>query len=115
MRIIDEEKLDFKNVLIVPKRSKLESRSNVDLRRTFNFKNSGKTWTGVPIMVSNMDTTGTFEMATKLYDHKMITCIHKHKSLNQWAEFLRNHDNTILNHIAISIGISDLILRNLQI
>jgi GMP reductase len=108
MRIIEEEKLDFKNVLIVPKRSKLESRSNVNLNRNFNFKNSGMNWSGIPIMVSNMDTTGTFEMAEKLFEYKMITCIHKHYNLAEWAEFLRNiKDSNILNHIAISIGIGD--------
>ena len=63
MRLISDTKLDFRDVLILPKRSTLSSRSEVSLERTFNFKNSKQTWTGVPIMVSNMDTTGTFEMA----------------------------------------------------
>ena len=58
MRIINDIKLDFKDVLILPKRSTLESRSQVNISRTFKFKNSGKEWTGIPIMVSNMDTTG---------------------------------------------------------
>ena len=46
MRIINDVKLDFKDVLILPKRSTLESRSQVELTRTFKFKNSGATWTG---------------------------------------------------------------------
>ena len=57
MRIINDVKLDFKDVLILPKRSTLESRSQVDIMRTFKFKNSGMEWTGVPI-IDNMDTTG---------------------------------------------------------
>ena len=63
MYIDNEVKLDFKDVLIRPKRSNLTSRSEVDLEREFTFKHSSVKWKGVPIMISNMDTTGTFEMA----------------------------------------------------
>lgn len=113
MRIINDVKLDFKDVLILPKRSTLKSRSDVDISRTFKFKNSGATWTGVPIMVSNMDTTGTFEMARKLYDFKMLTCIHKYYSLEEWANFFESIkkdpqvDKDIINHFVVSTGILD--------
>jgi GMP reductase len=113
MWIIDDIKLDFKDVLILPKRSKLVSRSEVNLFRTFTFKNLGVTWSGVPIMVANMDTTGTFEMAEELYKHKMITCIHKHYNINQWEEFLYRNNKDILNYITVSIGISDNDIRKL--
>jgi GMP reductase len=53
-RIEDDIKLDFKDVLIRPKRSTLKSRSQVSLERTFKFKHSNFTWTGVPIMAANM-------------------------------------------------------------
>ena len=43
MKIEQEIKLDFKDVLFRPKRSTLSSRSEVNLERTFTFKNSGKT------------------------------------------------------------------------
>lgn len=59
-------KLDFKDVLIRPKRSTLKSRADVDLTREFIFRNSKKTYAGIPIMASNMDTVGTFEMAKQL-------------------------------------------------
>lgn len=113
MRIINDVKLDFKDVLILPKRSTLKSRSEVDISRTFKFKNSGATWTGVPIMVSNMDTTGTFEMARKLYDFKMLTCIHKHYSLEEWGNFFESItkdsqvDKDIINYFVVSTGILD--------
>ena len=55
MRIEDDIKLDFKDVLIRPKRSTLSSRKQVDLNRTYKFKHSGFEWTGVPIMAANMD------------------------------------------------------------
>ena len=111
MRIINDIKLDFKDVLILPKRSTLESRSNVNITRTFKFKNSGATWTGVPIMVSNMDTTGTFKMAKRLFEFKMLTCIHKHYGLEEWSNFFEdiksNYDKSVLNHFVVSTGILD--------
>lgn len=81
-RIETEPKLDFKDVLIRPKRSTLKSRADVDLVREYTFRNSKKSYTGVPVMSSNMDTTGTFEMATALAANKMFTCIHKHYTVS---------------------------------
>jgi GMP reductase len=77
MRIEDEIKLDFKDVLIRPKRSTLSSRKEVDLNRTYKFKHSGFEWTGVPIMASNMDGVGTLAVAQELYNHRMFTCLVK--------------------------------------
>ena len=77
MRIEDEIKLTFDDVLIRPKRSTLVSRSEVVLERQFKFRHTNETWTGVPIFSANMDTTGTFETAITLQKHKMLTAIHK--------------------------------------
>ena len=57
-------KLDFHNVLIRPKRSTINSRSDVNLKRGFRFKNcnSLKSWEGVPIVAANMDTIGCFDV-----------------------------------------------------
>ena len=73
MKIENEIKLDFIDVLIRPKRSTLSSRSQVDLVKTVNFVNSKQSWTGVPIITSNMDTIGTFEMYNKLKEYRIIT------------------------------------------
>ena len=70
-------KLDFSNVLIRPKRSTINSRSEVDLNRTFKFKYSSYDWTGVPIISANMDTTGTFQVHESLRNHNIITALHK--------------------------------------
>ena len=78
MKLENDIKLDFGDVLIRPKRSTLGSRSEVNPLRTIKFANSRASWTGVPIMASNMDTTGTFEMYRELSEHKMLTCFHKH-------------------------------------
>lgn len=40
MRIENDIKLDFKDVLIRPKRSTIASRADVDLVRTFSFRHS---------------------------------------------------------------------------
>lgn len=106
MIIENDIKLDFKDVLIRPRRSSVKSRADVDLNCTFNFKHvDDYVWHGVPIMISNMDTTGTFKMVTSAYNHNMFVCVHKHYSLIDWIRF---RDNTttddIYNHFAISCG-----------
>uniref|UniRef100_A0A3B4TTF0 GMP reductase n=1 Tax=Seriola dumerili TaxID=41447 RepID=A0A3B4TTF0_SERDU len=65
-RIENDIKLDFKDVLLRPKRSTLKSRSEVDLMRSFTFRNSKGSYRGIPIIAANMDTVGTFEMALAL-------------------------------------------------
>jgi len=96
-------KFDFKDVLIRPKRSTLRSRSEVSLDRTYTFRNSGATWTGVPIMAANMDTTGTFEMAVAFSRQKTCVAIHKHYSVADWAAFAAKHPDC-LNFVAASAG-----------
>jgi len=99
MLIEEDIKLDFKDVLIRPKRSTLRSRKEVDLTRIYTFRHSQNKWEGIPIMASNMSTIGTFEMAKAFYHFKMFTCIHKHYSVLQWVE--QTFDT---NLIAPSIG-----------
>ena len=60
MRIENDVKLDFKDVLIRPKRSTLTTRSDVDISREYRFRHTGTEYAGIPIVASNMDTTGTF-------------------------------------------------------
>ena len=90
-RLDSDVKLDFKDVLVRPKRSTLKSRAEVrgetaeargglagtflqvDLHREFIFRNSKKTFNGVPVIASNMDTVGTFEMAAALSE---VTCVY---------------------------------------
>uniref|UniRef100_A0A287CWK2 GMP reductase n=1 Tax=Ictidomys tridecemlineatus TaxID=43179 RepID=A0A287CWK2_ICTTR len=85
--IDNDVKLDFKDVLLRPKRSTLKSRSEVDLTRSFSFRNSKQMYNGVPIIAANMDTVGTFEMAKVLCKFSLFTAVHKHYSLHQWQEF----------------------------
>jgi hypothetical protein len=78
-----EVKLDFKDVLIRPSLTDLSSRREVSLLRKFNFKHHDTKWEGIPIMAANMDTTGTFEIAEVLGAEKLITCLHKHYTVEE--------------------------------
>ena len=84
MRIKEEIKLNFDDVLMEPKRSTLSSRRDVDLTRQFNFRNSGKILNFLPIFASNMDGVGTFSMAKVLQEYKMMTVITKTTTVDQW-------------------------------
>jgi GMP reductase len=100
MRIEQDIKLDYKDVLFKPKRSKLESRRDVDLTRTFKFHH-GNEWTGVPIMSSNMDGVGTFAMAKVLQEHKMITVMRKHYSVDDWT---KNAKGVKMKYLSVCTG-----------
>ena len=101
MRIEDEIKLDFKDVLIRPKRSTLSSRKEVDLTRTYKFKHSRAEWTGVPVMAANMDGVGTLEMAAVLQQHNMFTCTVKSYDEGDFGGIDIDFDN-----FAVSTGTS---------
>ena len=105
-KIINDTKLDFDDVLIRPKRSALNSRSEVNIRREFKFKYSNRKLTAVPIMVANMDTVGTFEMAKALAKQGTITCLHKHYSEQQYVDFFKEEflDKDLVFY---SVGTSD--------
>mmetsp|Transcript_67586 Transcript_67586/g.187335 ORF Transcript_67586/g.187335 Transcript_67586/m.187335 type:complete len:369 (-) Transcript_67586:70-1176(-) len=106
MPFVDNEvKLDFKDVLIRPKRSFLSSRSQVSLDRTFTFPNSKQTWTGVPIVAANMDTIGTFKVAEVLAAKKCITAVHKHYTIAEWKAWATGPGREILQYVAVSTGI----------
>jgi len=109
MRIESEIKLDFSDVLIKPKRSTLGSRKQVQLEREYNFRNtdSNSGYKGVPIMASNMDGVGTFEMADKLADLGLFTCLVKTYSVEQLTQFFLGTNGTRREHVAMSIGITD--------
>lgn len=104
MRIENDIKLGFKDVMFRPKRSTLKSRSLVSLERTFKFMHSTETWTGIPIMAANMDTVGTFEMALALHQQQLFTALHKHYTIEEWKTFLGSAPAGIEDHIAVSTG-----------
>lgn len=105
MKIVDETKLDFDDILLVPARSPAASRKEVNLKRKFNFFHSTKEWCGVPIMAANMDTTGTFNMGTALSQRDAITCLHKHYDQESIVDYFKYYN--MERNIWISIGMSE--------
>ena len=104
---IDQEiKLDFNDVLFRPQRSQLKSRQEVNLERDFTFKHSRREWRGVPVISSNMDTTGTFEMGVALSQYKCLTAIHKYYTPADWQIFAIRKPQAV-PFVAVSAGTSN--------
>ncbi len=113
MRIEQDLKLDYDDVLIRPKRSTMVSRKDVILERTFTFFHSPKVWTGIPIMTANMATSGTFEMAKVISKYKMITTFHKYYSVKDYTKFFKTFDNP--DYIVYTLGIRDEDIEKLKL
>ena len=127
MRIEEDMKLDYKDVLIRPKRSTLGSRKEVELERGYTIRNykpqqpdtgslpygypagpyHERHWRGVPIMAANMDGVGTFEMADKLAEGKIMTCLVKTYTVNELVNYFDSETPERTNYVAMSIGITD--------
>lgn len=105
MRIEQDLKLDFKDVLIRPKRSTLSSRSEVDIAREFVFLHSQQKYHGIPIIAANMDSTGTFEMGRTLVRHRLSTALHKHYGESELLAFFAEQTDAMLP-IFYSMGIT---------
>ena len=109
MRIEYDTKLDYKDVLIVPKRSTISSRSQVKLDRAFVFR-SNNTWSGVPIIAANMDGVGTLEMDQQFGEHNCLVAVTKHYD----SEVLGEHFKKKFSSSIYSLGISDTDLQKFQ-
>jgi len=113
MRIDNDIKLDYSDVLIRPKRSTLKSRKQVRLERTFKFRNSKAEYEGVPIMAANMDGVGTFKMADTLAEQNIFTCLVKTYSVDELVEFFnidyfgKPFQTERFKYTAMSIGTSE--------
>jgi len=107
MRIEEDVKLDYSDVLIRPKRSVLTSRKEVRVERNFKFRHGAKSWEGVPIIAANMDGVGTLSMMKSLAKHKMMTALHKHYEESQYEEIIDEY-------AFVSIGIKDSDIERLQ-
>ena len=107
MRIIEDVKLDFDDVLIRPKRSFLSSRKDVSLIREFYFPHSTRTLECIPIVAANMDTTGSFNMAKVLAKNSCITCLNKHYDPQEYVDFYSSVPVNTKSLSFFSVGTSD--------
>lgn len=109
-----KKEIDFNDVLILPQPSNMYSRSQVSLEREFHFCNSYSnkfvSWTGIPIIAANMDTTGTFEVCAVLQKYKMITALNKFYTLSDYKATNIRLDP---EYFMVSTGISDENMKNL--
>lgn len=81
MRIIEEEQLEFDDVSIQPKRSQLNSRSEVEIWRTFKWTSASghkHELTCKPVISAIMTTVGTTKMAYELVTRGYLASIEKH-------------------------------------
>ncbi len=113
MRILDDIKLDYQDVLLRPKRSTLQSRKDVILERSFVFYHSPKIWTGIPIMSANMATCGTFEIAKIFSHYKMITAFHKYYTIKDYQKFFKTFNNP--DYVCYTLGIRDKDINQLKL
>ena len=107
MHIENTVRLDFKDVLIRPKRSTLTSRSEVDITRSFKFLHTSTPYHAIPIIAANMDTTGTFAMARALAEHGLSTALHKHYSVEEYVDFFSKLETKSSAFYSLGIGDGD--------
>ncbi len=96
MRIEEDIKLDYADVLFRPKRSTLHSRKDVELKRTYTFKYSNHQWSGIPIIAANMDGVGELEIAKNLAKFELMTCLTKQHDTKMIKRCSRIKENLLL-------------------
>ena len=113
MRLEEDIKLDYKDVLIRPKRSTLKSRSEVSLGRRTKFRNyeppfphniEDYHYDGIPIMAANMDGVGTMEMADVLGSGEIFTCLVKTYTAEELIQYFYGDGLNRTDYVAMSIG-----------
>jgi GMP reductase len=98
MFVDNEVKLDYSDVLLVPKESALTTRAQIDLEVDhFDTK-------VIPIIAANMDGVGTFEMAKALGKYKIMTALIKHYSLEELVDFFTLEESA---YAIYTMGTSD--------
>jgi len=83
---------NFSDVYIMPKRTTIKTLKNINLNRNFNFKNSGRSWQGIPIVSSNSLSTGNARVYESLLKNDMMTIFNE--SIEHYPGNL-NHDRSM--------------------
>ncbi|MBE6454335.1 MAG: GMP reductase [Alphaproteobacteria bacterium] len=112
-QIKDSTELDFCDVLFMPKRTTLNSRSEADVIKEYKFKYYPHTLKTCGIMAANMATTGTFEINNVLQKYQAITCLHKHydfqkeENIQYIAKNFKKKESDKNSYTFISTGLKD--------
>lgn len=109
MQIISDVKLDYEDVLIVPKRSFYPNKKGVGFTRAYTMANANchpLQVEGIPIIASNMRAVGTFAMADSLSAGGIYTALHKFYPQHEYGKFFVDKDKP-LGHTFFTMGISN--------
>jgi GMP reductase len=115
MRIEEDVKLDYSDVLIRPKRSTLGSRAEVELVRQFTFTHSPRTLEAVPIIASNMAGVGTMDMARVFAKHKLLVALHKFYEVPKLVDFFTSISEQERNYVFYTMGAGDKVLYSVTV
>jgi len=102
-KIQQDVKLDFCDVLIIPKSTRVSSRKDVELDTELIFRKAGFYLKCIPVCASNMDGVGTISMGKKLSTHKMLTSLTKQTTIKMFA----NDDYEKCDYIFGTFGLDD--------
>jgi IMP dehydrogenase/GMP reductase len=100
-------KIDFKDVLIVPKKTFIYSRKEINLNREFYFKNINNNWKGCPIISANMDTVSNLETFNILKNHNYLTCFPKHFNIHWLYNKDIPNELTYVDNYMLSCGTNE--------
>jgi GMP reductase len=109
MRIENEIKFNYEDVLIRPKRSDAPSRKSVELIRTFKMPYSGQAFTCLALIAANLDSVGTFAMATTLAKQQACCALHKFYSLDELEYFYLRNSASLYSFYTLGIKDEDLV------
>jgi len=111
MRLLDDVKLDFDDVLIVPARSTIESRKDVVLEREFLFYHSPRKWIGIPIICSNMVPLTSEAMCKEFAANKMVVALHKYLEVYEIYRRIKTFGS---DYVWMSVGKQDCEIDKIQ-
>lgn len=112
MKIEENKKYNFDDVLIKPRPSELKSRSEVNLNVSYICKHSQALISGFPVIVANMSCVGTIPMAQSLYKHKTFVALHKFIEVERLVEFFNSPES---EYTFYTLGMSEEELDKLKL
>ena len=104
MQILDQKTYDFDDVLIRPRHSEISSREEVNTTVSYICKHAGVQIRGCPVIVANMDTCGSINMAKALHEYKIFVALHKYYDPKDLIEFFKTQKS---EYSFYTLGISN--------
>lgn len=102
------KKYHFDEIQIVPQPTEIASRKDVNVEISYITKHSKRKISGCPVIVANLDTTGTVAMAMALAPYKMFVAIHKYLDLDVIGKHFTEHeDDIIADYSFFTIGLNN--------